>query len=123
VEANLDTGALRYLTAECVDTPIGRLTDVTVVSPTGDRLGDLDGIIIDPAERRAPYMVVSRRRLLKTHRYLLPLMPSRIVHHDSAVQLQVERRDLRSVPEIPSSGITSFSDDDLITAMFSTRPA
>jgi hypothetical protein len=117
----MDIDALRYLAAEKVDTPAGNLDRASVVSPTGERLGNLDGIVIDPTERRASFLVVSARRPLLMRRYLMPIMASRLVQDRESVTVRVEREDLGALPEMPG-GIASFSDDDLLTAMFSERP-
>lgn len=119
---NLANEALRYVTADHVDTPMGSLGDAVVVSPSGDKLGHLDGIVIDPAKRRAPFMVVAVRKLLRTHRYLLPLAPSRIDERH-VLHVDVEPHQLNQLPEVPAARIPSFSDDDLITALFSPRLA
>src|SRR5262245_39276912 len=117
-----ETDALRYVTAEQVETPVGRLGDAVVVSPTGDKLGRLDGVVVDPAGRRVPFLVVAVRKRLRTHRYLLPLAPSRIDEH-RVLHVDVQSDELDQLPEVPPARIPSFTDDDLIAALFSPRPS
>ena len=44
-----ETSTLRYIAAEHVDTPAGRLDGTVLVNPSDEMVGRLDGIIIDPA--------------------------------------------------------------------------
>ena len=118
----METDALRYITADQVETPVGRLGDTVVVGPTGDRLGRLDGIVVDPAGRRVPFLVVAVRKRLRTRHYLLPLAPSRI-DEQHVLHVDVQTDEIDQLPEVPPARIPSFSDDDLITALFSPRPA
>ena len=112
---------LRYLKAERVDTPFGTLASLALVSPTDENLGNVEGVLIDPLEREVCYFVVESRRLLKTHRYLLPLKPFRI--DSEALHLELEPADLRQLPEVQSDSFAQFSDEDLLAALFSTRAA
>jgi hypothetical protein len=118
-----DADALRYLAADCIETPAGRLADAEVVAPTGDTLGNLEGMLIDPAQHRARFFVVASRHLLRMHHYLLPFEGSRMVPEHKAVQVEVEPGEVRQMPEVPPSGFRPFSDDDLVTLMFSTNAA
>ena len=104
-----------------MDTPFGTLASLALVSPTDENLGNVGGVLIDPLEREVCYFVVESRRLLKTHRYLLPLKPFRI--DSEALHIELESADLRQLPEVQSDSFRPFSDEDLIAALFSTRAA
>jgi PRC-barrel domain len=119
----LENHALRYVDAQMVDTPAGRLTDATVVSPSGAKLGHLDGIVIDPLHRHASFLVVSVRKWMRTHRYLLPLEPSRIDSGAHELYVDVESSDLNQFPEVPAARIPAFSDEDLVDVFFAPLPS
>jgi hypothetical protein len=119
----LENEALRYVDAQQVDTPAGRLSDADVVSPSGATLGHLDGIVIDPLKRHASFLVVSVRRRLRTHRYLLPLEPSRIDAGAHELHVDFEAADLNQFPEVPAARIPAFSDEDLVDVFFAPRPS
>jgi hypothetical protein len=112
-------GSLRYVTADHVDTPTGSLAGTVVIGSGGERLGNLHGIVIDPLERRAPYLIVAARKHLRTHRYLVPLAPSRIESDRHALHVDIASADLPQCPEWPRSGMPEYSDDDLIAAFVS----
>jgi hypothetical protein len=118
-----DADALRYLAAESIETPAGRLDHAEVVAPTGDTLGGLEGILINPVQHRARFFVVASRHLLRTRHYLLPFEGSRMVPEHGAVQVEVEPREVQQMPQVPPSAFRTFSDDDLVTLMFSTNAA
>jgi len=113
---------LRYVDADRVDTPAGRLGDAVVVGPSGTKIGDLDGIVVDPGERRASYLVVSVKKRLRTRRYLLPLAPSRI-DSDHVVHVEVDSDDIDQLPEVSGERIPSLSDEDVVNAVFGSRPS
>ncbi len=114
---------LRYVNAARVDTPGGSLDDIDLVSPTDGTLGKLDGIMIDPVERQVRYFVVTSRRTLKAHQYLVPVTPARIDLERRTLQLELEPDELDRLPEVRSEALPPFSEEDLIEAMFSPRPA
>ncbi len=43
---------LRYLDASHVESPVGILGDMVLRGPTDEKIGTLDGVIIDPVKRR-----------------------------------------------------------------------
>jgi hypothetical protein len=118
---HVDELRLRYLKAERVNTPFGTLAGLALVSPTEEKLGNVGGVLIDPIEREVCYFVVESRRMLRTHRYLLPLNPVRI--DAEALHVELESDDLHQLPEMQSDSFPSFSDEDLIAALFSARAA
>ena len=112
---------LRHLNAAKVETPLGSLDHIPVLSPTTGSLGELEGIIIDPNERHVRYYVVESRRWLKTHRYLLPDAQMRLDPDCRALHADLERDDLPNLPELHDEEFPPFSDDDFMTTMFASR--
>lgn len=119
---SFESDTLRYVDAERVDTPAGRLGDAVVVGPSGVKLGNLDGIVVDPEARRVPYLVVAVKKRLSTRRYLLPLAPSRI-DSDHVLHVDVDKDDLDQLPEVSNAAIPSLSDEDVVNAVFGSRPS
>ena len=114
-----ETDSLRYLEAGAVDCPTGKLDGLSVVSQDDEALGVVSGVLIDPVTRQLRYFVVQAARLLNRRRYLVPADAPAVMSADDKT-LRVEqpfesierhRFDSRSVPR--------FSDEDLMTALFS----
>jgi hypothetical protein len=82
----------------------------------GKRIGTLDGVVVDPAEHRACYLVVDCGRLLP-ERYLIPL-PAQldVVHHALEVE-DVEPSDCEKFQ--PSMFRRMFADE---SSRFSSQP-
>jgi hypothetical protein len=112
---------LRHLDAAKVETPLGSLHHIPVLSPTTGSLGQLEGIIIDPNERHVRYYVVESRRFLKTHRYLLPDAQMRLDPDCRALHVDVERDDLSNLAELDDEEFPPFSDADFMTTLFAGR--
>jgi len=110
---------LRYFAASCVNTPMGNLNDMTLVSPTNGEVGKLDGMIIDPWERHVCFFVVESWRGYKTRRYLLPVTPTRIDSDRKALCVDIEPEDLRALDQLDPALFPQMSVDDLIEALFS----
>ena len=114
---------LCYLDATRVGTPLGRLARVSLCGRDGGKLGTVDGVLINPAERRVVYLVVESERLEGTHRYLVPA--------DALIRMKCDRGALRLEADAdPSAGcdldlstIPPMNEDDLIAAIFARRAA
>jgi PRC-barrel domain len=111
---------LRYLAASRVDTPIGGLRDAVVLSPSDEQLGKLNGIVVDPQERRLCYFVVESGLWRKQH--LVPAGFARVGRDSKALYVDVERDHINQCEEFRSGRLPSFSDEDLITALFPAQP-
>ena len=112
---------LCYLDAAHVSSPAGVLAGFDVVTASGEQLGSIAGVVIEPAARRARYLDVESHGLRRRH-YLLEA--------DQLAQVDAERKQLRllsaDVPEVHHRGsarFRPFSDDDLMAALFSSRAA
>ena len=111
---------LRYLDAAHVEHPAGMLAGIRVCSATGEVLGSVEGVLLEPARRRIHYFVLERAALLARRRYLLPVDDLVLNAEDRTIDVEanapeLERFDARSV--------AAFSDDDVIAAMFAPNAA
>ena len=112
---------LRYLAASRVDTSAGDLRDAVVLSPSDEQLGKLNGIIVDPHERRLCYFVVESSHWLGRRQRLVPAGFARVEWDRKALYLDVEPDRVNECEECRSDRLPPFSDEDLITAMFATQ--
>lgn len=114
-------GALRFIEADRVDTPGGRLNGFTLVSPTDARLGKVDGVLVDPSQRQVRYYIVRTPGRFLAHRYLLPVMPAHLESERGTLQVDVEPAELQTYPETDPDSFSKFSDVDVVEAMFAKR--
>ena len=118
-----DTGDLRYLDAEHVRCPIGTLAGLEVRTADDETLGELDGVLLDPAQRRLRFLVVQAPGLLRKRRYLLPVDAAPHVEGKDMI-LRVEANAGEMAPErFDARAVRPFSDEDAVTAMFAPRAA
>src|SRR5262245_34235795 len=116
----LGDSPLRYLPARQVGHGSETFAGVTLCTARGEPLGELAGMIVEPAARRARFLVVERHGTLRSRRYLLDAQTPAVLDSSGrtlrveADEDDLERFDARTVP--------TFTDDDLIEALFS-QPA
>jgi hypothetical protein len=111
---------LRYIDAAHVDSPMGHLNAIRVLSPSEGNVGKLDGLIIDPIERQIRYFVVESRQRLRARRYLVPVTPATIDPDQRTLRLEFAADHLDELP-VPSKAFRPYSDDDLMSALFAAR--
>ena len=114
---------LRYLAASRVDTPLGDLHDVVVLSPSEEQLGTLSGVLVDPHERRLCYFIVESGHWLGRRQHLVPAGFARMAPQRKALYLDVELDGFHACEQCHSDRLPPFSDEDLITAMFAPQHA
>ena len=115
----LEYPSLRYIAASQVESGVTDLAGFDVLTSTGQKLGELDGLIVDPPERSIRFAVVGRGTRRERHRLLVPL---------SLAQLDVERKalqvDLESdadCPEFDDEAFPEFSRQDSQSALLAAR--
>src|SRR5215471_4859776 len=113
--------ALRYVAGDRVDTPAGRLSGTPVVSTSKGTLGKVDGIVVDPIGRKVRGYVVESRGWLSSRRYFVPPVLARLDRDHGTLELGVGSEDVDRLDEVDLEALPPFSDDDLITALFSAR--
>ena len=108
---------LKFLDADRVDTPAGRLDGAMVVSPTHATLGRLDGVLIDPRHRKVRYYVLDAGGGSPRH-LLLPLTATRLDRNHRTLEVDVEADEIDQLDEVDPTRLPRFGDDDLLTALF-----
>ncbi len=110
---------LRYIDPSHLDGPLLRPLDVRARADT--TIGTFDGVVVDPAERRVHYLVVDRGWRFKPNRRLIPLSVASVDGEHNVLRLAVDDVDADDWQEFDASTFPTFTDDDLITAMFARR--
>ncbi|MEO5741525.1 MAG: PRC-barrel domain-containing protein [Vicinamibacterales bacterium] len=118
-----DTSQLSYLESSKVSSPAGALSELDVLSAEGQRLGRIEGVVIDAGARRVLYLSVRSSGWFGRGRYL--------VHADQLGQVDEEHKALRlcvnlrdeAVQGLNAAALRRFSDEDVLAAMFPTRAA
>jgi hypothetical protein len=108
---------LRFLEANKVETPAGRLNEFVLVSPTDAKLGTLDGVVLSPRERQVRYLVVKAGGWFG-RRYLLPATPARLESDRRALQVDLEPADLDELPRTDLHQFAAFRDIDVVDSIF-----
>jgi PRC-barrel domain protein len=113
---------LCYLDASRVNGPTGQLDSVDLLAHDDEPLGSLDGVLIDPTERRLRYFVVEKPGWFRRRRYLVPAEEGATVERSrNALRLKVAKNELSTYEEFDTESVREFSDEDLVTAMFAQR--
>jgi hypothetical protein len=116
-------GGLCYLEADHVEVPAGNLAGLHLFSRDDRSLGDVEGVLIQPSARRVRYFVVKRSGWLRDSRYVLPIED--IAHIDRERNLLKVDATADDLPgqQFDPAAVRRFSDDDLLTVMFSSTAA
>jgi PRC-barrel domain len=115
-----DGRQLCYLEASKVEGRDGDLAGLTVQTEGNETLGTLDGVLIDPTERRLRYFVVETRGLLRRRRYLLSAdVPVRVEPDKHRLRVDAANTDVDRSDEFDVRTVRPFSSEDAIDAMFS----
>ena len=107
---------LRFIEAERIETPAGRLEGAVVVTPT-EKLGKLDGMLVDPIELRVQYYVIESSENAEPRRhYLVPSTLTRMDRQRRALELDLENDQIDRFDDVAPDTFTRFADDDLAAA-------
>lgn len=120
-----DTGGLRYLDATAVECrcPAGNLDGLNLCSQDNEKLGVIDGVLIDPVSRRLRFFVVEAAKWFSRGHYLVPADTlAVVVPEDRALRVNAPSTSIAR-QRFETGSVRRFSDDDLLTAMFSSTAA
>jgi PRC-barrel domain protein len=119
----METGSyasrLRYLDADDVDDSVVDFDGLTVCGRDGEKLGAVDGFIVDLASGRVLYIVVDSGGWFRSRRFLLPIGHAVIDQGRHALALDISKERLHNYPEFDEARFSAFTDADLRT--FETR--
>ena len=116
-----DRATLRYLDAHSVEHPGGTLAGVEVCGPDQQYIGEMGGVLVEPARRRVKYFVVKRPALLRRKQYLVPADCLTTFNRETGtIYIDVDDNDIQRFDD---SSVLPFSDEDLVDAMFASTAA
>ena len=118
LESTLGTN-LCYLNAAKVDGPAGALGHLDVQTADGQEVGELDGVLIEPAARRIRYYVIALGRRFGRRRYLLSAdAQAQLETGSNALRFRIDLSALKACQEFRKGDVREFSDTDVLSAMF-----
>jgi hypothetical protein len=113
---------LCYLDASKVSSPAGELCRLHLISDDNKPLGSVQGVLIDPAQRRVRYYVVKSKGWFANRRYLVPTEAAARVE-GGTLRLSVDFDEVSCYREFDERLVRDFSPEDAITALFAQRVA
>jgi hypothetical protein len=119
VTPDVDKSSLRFLDAAHVEHPSGTMRGLNVCTPENERLGSLDGVLIEPETRRVRYFVVGGDRPAPDRYVLRADTPAVLDIRDRKLRVTAHAEDLERLRET----VADFSDEDAVTAMFRSSAA
>lgn len=114
----LDYHSLRYIDASHVESGVTDLAGFEVLTANGRKLGNLDGLIVDPPERSIRYAVVRRSRR-RPERLLVPLTVAQLDLERKSLQVHVESDG--DWTEVEAGAFPEFSTTDSQSAILTAR--
>ncbi len=113
---------LRYVDADSVRCAAGSLSHFAVCTADAEALGNVEGVLISPSLRRLQYLVVEKRGIFHRHRYLVPVENAVVQQQRNTLRISA-RKDELELQEFDSRQVPQFSDQDLITTVFTQHAA
>jgi hypothetical protein len=104
---------LRYVDADEVGSEVVDFDGLKVRTPAGDKLGEVDGFIIDPSAQRAYYVVVDSGGWFRSRQFLVPIGHARMDDDGDALVLDVTREAISDYPEFNRDSFDRLNDDEL----------
>jgi hypothetical protein len=115
------TGKLRYLDAARVRHRSGTFAGVCVCTEQNEPLGSLEGVLVEPGERRLRFYVVKRQELPAAECYLVPAAAQTVLDAARAtLRVDVDPADLERLDD---TTVHPFTDDDMLAVMFARSAA
>ena len=99
---------LCYLDAKQIEGPLGDFEGAEIRTDSDGKVGHLDGIVVDPTERRVRYLVVEDEGYLN-RRYLVPIDATRVDVEGHALCVEGDNADMRQYEEFNRDAFRSFS--------------
>jgi hypothetical protein len=104
---------LRYLDADDLDDSVVDFDGLDVRDDRGEKLGEVDGFLVDPGAGRVLYTVIDSGGWFTSRRFLVPIGHVAIDREGPRLAVDLSRDRLRQFPEFNESRFRDLSDDDL----------
>lgn len=103
---------LRYLDADDLDDSAVDFDDLDVHGTDGEKLGELDGFLVEPTAGRVLYLVVDSGGWFTSRRFLLPVEHATVDRDAKSLRVNVSKQSLRGYPEFDEDRFGTFKDDE-----------
>jgi sporulation protein YlmC with PRC-barrel domain len=107
--SSAEPATLCYLDSTQITGPLDDFRGAEVRMTSDGKIGRLDGIVVDPTERRVRYLVVDNERWVNHHRYLVPIGATRVDVERQVLCLEGDGTDLMNCEEFDRNQFRSFS--------------
>ena len=104
---------LRYVDADEVGSEVVDFDGLKVRTPEGDKLGEVDGFIIDRSAQRAYYIVVDSGGWFSSRQFLVPIGHARMDDDGDALVLDVTRDTISKYPKFDRDSFERLDDEEL----------
>jgi hypothetical protein len=104
---------LRFLDANDVHDDVVDYDGLDVVGAEGDKIGNLDGFIVDAERGRVYHLVVDSGGWFTSRQFLVPIGHARIAANRRSLIVDVTQDALKRFPEFDAERFGEFSDTDL----------
>jgi hypothetical protein len=104
---------LQYVDADEVGSEVVDFDGLKVRRPDGEKLGEVDGFIVDRDAQRAYYVVVDSGGWFRSQQFLVPIGHARIDDDGDALVLDVTRESINRYPEFDRDSFERFDADEL----------
>jgi len=111
---------LCYLEASRVLGPTGFLAALDVRTKLDQPLGSIDGVVIDPAERKLRFFVVEPEGSVNHRRILLPVEAAAAVAPEGGtLRVELESGEMAALDEFDMADFREFTEEDAIAPTLS----
>ena len=104
---------LRLVDADDLDDSTINFAKLGVRTAAGDKLGKVDGFVVDVDSGRPYYVVVDAGGWFKSKDFLLPIGHAQLDGDRDAIVADISREHVRNFPGFDKKAFSSLSDDDL----------
>ncbi len=107
----------RYVDADDLEHASVDFSDLDVRNPAGEKLGGVDGFIVDAVSDRPYYVVVNSGGWFSGGKYLVPINHARLEHDtgedEDVLRVNLDKDTIRKYPTFDKDEFARLSDDPL----------
>jgi hypothetical protein len=104
---------LRYVEASDLADRVVDFDDMDVESPTGDRLGELEGFVVDSVTGRPYYLAVDSGGWFKSKLFLLPVGHAELDRDRNVIVADLTRDRVEQFPGFDKDEFQEFDEEEL----------